>query len=602
MFKEIDFNYHKVQGNIMTPWGEKLRADNVLPEYPRPQMVRDKWMNLNGLWDYAITAMDQESPKSYDGSILVPFAIESALSGVKKPLLPTERLWYRRSFKLPESFKEDRILLHFGAVDWKAEVWINGIQVGEHTGGYYPFSFEITEYLKVGDNEIVVGVWDPTDSYGQERGKQSLKPKSIFYTPVSGIWQTVWLEAVPKSYIKSFKITPDIDREQVTLEINAESPSGAMIEVSIYEEGIKVSSARKGLGQALSIGVKSPRLWSPASPFLYDLSISLVINNEIVDKVKSYFAMRKFSVDKDEQGFARLFLNNEPLFQNGVLDQGYWPDGLYTAPSDEALRFDVEITKRLGFNMTRKHIKVEPARWYYHCDRLGLIVWQDMINGGGPTKTIYHMAITNFLRMTTLKDSNYRRHGRQLQENRDNYMKELKEMVDALYNVPSIGLWVPFNEAWGQFDGEKVYKWLKSYDATRPIDHASGWQDQGSGDLKSEHIYFKKLFLPKDRKGRVLAITEYGGYSLAEQGHLWQTDKAFGYKGYQSKEELTKAYVDLINKQLKPLISRGLSAAVYTQLTDVETEINGFVTYDRRVIKMDEKQVAEANNIADIVL
>lgn len=587
-----------VTGNILTRWARDINPQNVLPEYPRPQMKRHKWMNLNGLWDYAIKPEKEDTPSDFEGKILVPYPLESSLSGVKKTLLPNEKLWYRRIFTVNDEWIRSRLLLHFGAVDWKAEVWINNIKAGEHTGGYYPFTFEVTEFIKAGENEIVVSVWDPTDTYGQERGKQTLKPGGIFYTPISGIWQSVWLEPVPKNYIRSIKLTPDIDNEELSLEVEtAEIDEKIKIEAAAYDGNKEISISSFRTGETVKLKISSPKLWSPDSPFLYDLKIRLINNGAIVDEISSYFGMRKFSIGEDNACIKRLMLNNEPLFQNGVLDQGYWPDGLYTAPTDEALKYDVEAAKMLGFNMIRKHIKVEPARWYYHCDKLGIIVWQDMINGGGGMETLRHLIIPNLAKGVSLKDTSHKQFGRQDQSNRDNYRKELKEMIDTLYNTVSIGLWVPFNEAWGQFDASEVSKWVKEYDHTRLVDHASGWYDQGSGDIKSVHIYFRELYMPKKLKNRAAAITEYGGYSLLEKGHVWREDKEFGYRRFKTREELKNAYASLINSQLKPLVPMGISAAVYTQLTDVETEINGILTYDREVVKIAPEIMKEINTI-----
>lgn len=574
-------------GNIITKWAKEVSPDNVLPEYPRPQMVRDKWMNLNGLWDYSVRDIIDDEVKDYDGKILVPFPIESALSGVKKPLLPDKRIWYRRTFKVPNEWKSKNLLLHFGAADWKAEVWINEKKAGEHTGGYYPFTFEISKFLINGENELVVSIWDPTDTYGQERGKQSLKPRGIFYTPSSGIWQTVWIEPVSKNYIKSYRLTPNLDNSEISINIKAGGEDESLeFEAEVYEDNEKVACGKSSVLDVLKLKISNPKLWSPNSPFLYEIKIRLMKNDNASDEISGYFGMRKFSTERDKSGFKKLFLNNQPLFQNGVLDQGFWPDGLYTAPSDEALEYDVKMIKKLGFNMVRKHIKAEPARWYYHCDKLGIIVWQDMINGGANFDVLRNAIIPNITSGFKVLDNKYKVSGRNEKSNRDNYKKELKEMIDALYNVPCIGMWVPFNEGWGQFDALETSKWVKEYDATRWIDHASGWYDQGGSDIKSVHIYFRKLKLPKDIKNRAAVISEYGGYSLPVKGHVWDENKEFGYKKFETSRELQDSYLSLINDELKPLIRKGLSAAVYTQLTDVETETNGLLTYDREIIKI----------------
>lgn len=588
--------------SLLTRWGRALDREKVLPEYPRPQMVREKWLNLNGSWEYAIRSANAETMGDRDGHILVPFPVEAVLSGVQQALLPHQKLWYRRTFTVPDTWSGDRILLHFGAVDWEASVWINGSKAGTHTGGYYPFTFDITDLLQPGENELVVAVWDPTDEGTQERGKQTLKPKGIFYTAVSGIWQTVWLEPVPSTYIRSHRLTPDLDREELTVEIEVSGEGGGsraedalhddlLLEATVMAEGKIVSLATGSANRPLTIKVPKPHRWSPDSPFLYDLLLVMKdTTGRTLDQVISYFGMRKFSIALDQQGKKRLFLNNEPLFHNGVLDQGYWPDGLYTAPSDEALRYDIEMAKKLGYNMIRKHIKVEPARWYYHCDRLGMLVWQDMINGGGRWHHLHHLIYPNLvIGGVRVKDMPRKALGRKDQASRDNYRKELREMIDALYNATCIAVWVPFNEAWGQFDAAKIAAWVQAYDPTRSVDHASGWHDQGFGDIHSLHIYFRKLALPSVKRtgNRAIVISEYGGYSLQEPGHVWREDKQFGYRKMKSREELATAYAALIRGQLKPLISQGVAAAVYTQLTDVETETNGILSYDREIIKID---------------
>ncbi|SDF22043.1 Glycosyl hydrolases family 2 [Fontibacillus panacisegetis] len=601
---EHELNSHwKIAGQgLRTRWAKEVHPQNVLQEYPRPQMIRDEWMNLNGLWEYAITPKETQLDeiKEYDGCILVPFPVESALSGVQKPLKPDEHLWYRRTFSVPKNWEGYKLLLHFGAVDWKTEVWVNGDKAGEHSGGYTPFSFDITSCLTEGENELVVQVWDPTETFLQERGKQTLHPKGLFYTAVSGIWQTVWLEPAPNQHISSFRMVPNIVSKELTIHIDLASIRKDIhyeVEAEAYENGKLISSARGAVGEGLKLHFSEISLWSTETPFLYDLNLRLIEDGHPIDTIRSYFAMRSFTVEQDKQGVKRLFLNGEPLFQHGILDQGYWPDGLYTAPTDEALAHDIEIAKQLGFNMIRKHIKIEPARWYYHCDRLGMIVWQDMINGGGGWNNLYHLIIPNFASSLKVKDNKYKALGRQDKQNRDNYRKELKEMIDALYNVPSIGMWVPFNEAWGQFDAAEIAEWVRGYDPSRPVVHASGWYDQGVGDIKSVHIYFRKLKMPQNIEGRAVVISEYGGYSLMEKGHMWKEGKGFGYKKCRSREALNAFYASLIRQQLKPLISSGVAAAVYTQLTDVETELNGILTYDREFVKLDMELSQELSMI-----
>jgi beta-galactosidase/beta-glucuronidase len=581
----------------MTPWAEEVDPGNVLPEHPRPQFRRNPWMNLNGLWEYAVVPREQQRVDSYPGRILVPFCIESALSGVKKPLHPDERLWYRRYFHIPEDWSGMNIRLNFGAVDWEATVWVNGVEIGTHRGGDLPFSFDITKHVRKTDNELVVSVWDPTDTHSQQRGKQVLKPKPIFYSACSGIWQTVWLEPVPDPWITGLKVTPDVDRERLVLNLSVSSDSPVEVETEVFDEETKVTGIRGFSGSDLILELPEPKLWRPESPFLYDLKVRTLGGGKPGDEVASYFGMRKFSTGVDAQGVPRLMLNNRPIFHHGLLDQGYWPDGLYTAPTDKALRYDVEITKKLGFNMIRKHIKVEPARWYYHCDRLGIIVWQDMVNGGklsvGAPGTLRGML--DRLHRDDTTPGHFKKAFREDRESRERFERELREMIDTLYNVPSIGVWVPFNEAWGQFDAARIGRWVRELDPSRTVDHASGWIDQGGGDLKSLHIYFFRLRTPRKRDKRVLVLSEYGGYTMKLPGHVWNEKKVFSYKRCKSREELTDAYVSLMEDQLLPLIPSGFSAAVYTQITDVEIEINGLLTYDRRIVKLDEEKITALN-------
>ncbi|MHA1385260.1 MAG: glycoside hydrolase family 2 protein [Candidatus Helarchaeota archaeon] len=557
-----------IKGQIMTRWAKDVIPENPFPEYPRPQFRRLKWMNLNGLWDYAIRPKKQISTTSFDGKILVPFPIESALSGVRQKLKHKNKLWYRRFFKIPGTWKDQRILLHFGAVDWETNVWLNGQKVGSHKGGYVPFTFEITKYLKQEDNEIRVAVWDPTNKGSQERGKQSLRPWGIYYTAISGIWQTVWLEPVPTSYIKSIRMIPDIDKQILNLNVEVnEFESGDKIQLEVRDDDKEVISTSGNADQDFILRILNPKLWSPDNPFLYDLIIKLEREGMILDEVASYFGMRKIGLRKDENGIIRIELNNKPIFQYGTLDQGYWPDGLYTAPTDEALRYDIEITKKLGFNMIRKHVKVEPARWYYYCDKLGMLVWQDMINGG-----------KLFLRG---------------KESKKNYWNELKAMISALYNTPCIVVWVPFNEGWGQFQTKKVVSWIKRYDPSRLVDNASGWFDKKVGDIRDIHKYPGPK-LPKLEKNRAVVIGEFGGLGLKVENHIWHKKLKWSYKGSPNSEVLTEKYAQLISK-LKPLIKRGLCAAIYTQITDVEGEINGLLTYDREVSKINEQKLRELN-------
>ena len=567
---------------LKTRWASQINVNNVLPEYPRPIMERSQWQNLNGLWDYAILPVGKPSPAAFDGKILVPFAVESSLSGVQKRLGSDNELWYQREFTVPANWKNNKVLLHFGAVDWKADVWVNDIKVGQHTGGYTPFSFDITPALKSGANKLVVKVWDGTDRGFQPRGKQVNRPEGIWYTPVSGIWQTVWLEPVPQNYIENVKITPDIDANVLKVEViaNETSPSNVMT-VKVMDGSRVVATGQAINNQPVDVAMPAnARLWSPNDPFLYNLEISLSNNSRELDKVKSYAAMRKYSMARDDKGIVRLQLNNKDLFQFGPLDQGWWPDGLYTAPSDEALRYDVEKTKDFGFNMIRKHVKVEPARWYMHCDQLGMIVWQDMPNGDRSPEWQMRQYFTGVERLRS-------------PESEANYRKEWKEIMDYLYSYPSVGVWVPFNEAWGQFKTAEITEWTKQYDPSRLVNPASGGNHYPVGDMLDLHQYpAPQLYLYDGQRATVLG--EYGGIGWAIKEHLWEPDRNWGYVQFNSEKEVTDEYVKYA-EQLKQLIRQGFSAAVYTQTTDVEVEVNGLMTYDRAVVKMDEARIRKVN-------
>ncbi len=582
--------------HIMTRWAAVIDPAAPLPEYPRPQMMRPDWQNLNGLWEYAVTEKDAKCLDSFDGTILVPFAIETALSGVKRPLLPDERLWYRRLFSIPDAWSGRRVLLHFEAVDWQCVCYLNGSKIGEHTGGYIPFHFDITENLIRGENELVVAVWDPTDTHWQQRGKQVLEPKAIYYTATSGIWQTVWLEPVPtENHIERLKLLPDIDAG--CLEARIGTSSAGRVRLTAFAEGKEVGAVEGAAGEKLTLAVPFPRLWCPGDPFLYGLKVELLKDGEVVDAVDSYFGMRKISAATAPSGHRRIFLNNKPIFLHGPLDQGYWPDGGMTPPSDEAMIFDIEKTLELDFNMTRKHIKVEPRRWYYHADRLGLMVIQDMISGGSnmlTDKEVVLVVMFNRHRKDTTRKA-LQKTRRDSGESREDFERELGEVIEYLYSVPSIVMWVPFNEAWGQYEAARIAERVREQDPSRLIDHASGWQDQGAGDFCSRHTYVIKLKRPPRKDERIYFISEYGGYNYQESGHLWDEQSEFGYKMFKDKRALAEAYGKLIRNQLIPLIPRGLGAAVYTQLTDVEIESNGFFTYDREVLKIDEEQVLALN-------
>ena len=554
--------WQPADGPLMTRWAKDVSQENAWPEYPRPQMVRPEWTNLNGLWQYSIRPKDAQQPDQWDGRILVPFAVESALSGVMKAVAPDQKLWYRRTFESPDMTGGSRLLLHFGAVDWQCTVWINGQEAGSHTGGYDPFTFDITDQLRSGENEIVLAVLDPTDRGWQPRGKQVLKPHGIMYTAVTGIWQTAWLETVPATYIESLKIVPDIDRKVVS--VTVKSSADAQIEI-VAVDGDSVVAKKSGTaGQPLELAIGSPKLWSPDAPHLYDLEIRLVENGKTIDGVDSYFGMRKIKVAKDARGINRLMLNNQVLFQYGPLDQGWWPDGLYTAATDEAMKYDIVMTKKYGMNMARKHVKYESARWYYWCDKLGLLVWQDMPSGNAA----------------------------QNEESKANFRKELKAMIDALHNSPSIVMWVPFNEGWGQHDTPEIAQWIEEYDPTRAINEASGWTDFGSGTVSDMHSYPGPGTRPVE-ENRVVVLGEFGGLGMPVSGHTWQAEKNWGYVSFETAEKLTDAYVGLLTA-MRPLIGQGLSAAVYTQTSDVEIEVNGLMTYDRALVKMDLDRIAEA--------
>lgn len=564
---------------IKTEWAEKIDVNNVLPEYPRPIMQRADWQNLNGLWNYAIRPAGETEPHEFDGQILVPFAIESSLSGVQKTVGDANELWYSRTFTVPSKWKDKKILLHFGAVDWKADVWVNDIKIGQHTGGYTPFSFDITPALVKGDNKLVVKVWDSTDKSYQPRGKQVNKPGGIFYTPVTGIWQTVWLEPVATEYIANVKSVPDIDKGILTVNVCTEAKD-ALVEVKVLDGTNIVSTTKALAGQPLQLNIPNAKLWSPESPFLYNLEVALISNGKVIDKVDSYTAMRKYSTRRDKNGIVRLQLNNKDVFQFGPLDQGWWPDGLYTAPTDEALAYDVKKTKDFGYNMIRKHVKVEPARWYTHCDQLGVIVWQDMPSGGNSPQWIQHRYFDGVEAVRT-------------PESEANYRKEWKEIMDYLYSYPCIGVWVPFNEAWGQFKTEEIAKWTKEYDPSRLVNPASGGNFYTCGDILDLHNYpGPNMYLYDAQRSTVLG--EYGGIGMVIKGHIWESDRNWGYVQFNSSDEVTAEYVKYAN-QLKNLIRNGFSAAVYTQTTDVEGEVNGLMTYDRKVIKMDEDQIRKIN-------
>lgn len=550
-------------GTLQTRWAKLVSATKPHPEYPRPQMVRENWVNLNGSWDYTI---ESGAGRQVDaGTLLVPFPIESSLSSVKRFLRPAETLVYSRTFSVSPSMRKGRLLLHFGAVDFHAVVLVNGKRVVEHKGGYTPFSADITEALdKSAMQRLEVRVKDPTDSSTQPRGKQVLKPEGIWYTPTSGIWQTVWIEPVPQSYIKSFKAVPDIDKGELVLSVDCAGTFTA-----IAKRGNRTIAKASGK-RSVTLKIPNAKLWSPEKPELYDL---LIVSGE--DKVKSYFGMRKVSLGKDSQGRTTICLNNKPYFMLGTLDQGFWPDGIYTSPTDDAMRYDLEQLKALGFNTLRKHVKVECARYYFWCDKLGLIVWQDMPSGdkyiGGSDPDVDRTP-----------------------ESASQYKSELKEVIDTFGNAPSILIWVPFNEGWGQFNTASISRWIKQLDPSRLVNPTSGWTDRKVGDMIDWHSYPGPVS-PMPEKNRAAVLGEFGGLGLPIQGHVWQEKANWGYVGMRDKEELTSRYENLLENVKLLRASQGLSAAIYTQTTDVEIEVNGLMTYDRAILKLDKARARAAN-------
>ncbi len=556
---------------MLTPWGETLDRERVLQEYPRPQLRRDSYLNLNGTWEYAITEVPG-IPDRFDGEILVPFSPESVLSGVGRTLWPGAYLWYRRTVALPAGFRRGRLLLQFGAVDQIATVYVDGTELFTHVGGFTPFTVDVTDAARSDSFTLLVRVSDTTDSAGMTFGKQRLRHGRIWYPPQSGIWQTVWMESVPENYIRGVRIIPHFDKRQVELWVAGSGTCTAQ-----FAGGTHSFPA----GRPARLDVPDMHPWSPEDPFLYDLRLTLG-----EDAVDSYFAMRKFSVERDSAGDMRLTLNGRPYYQNGVLDQGYWSDGLLTAPSDEALIYDIELAKSMGFNMLRKHMKIEPLRWYYHCDRLGMLVWQDMPAGG----TSRNPLIVSLPLITgiQLRDNRYGLFGRRSAEGRTQFYRELHEMVAALFNCPCVAMWVPFNEGWGQFDSAKVCAGILSMDTSRVIDHASGWHDQGIGFVRSLHVYGRSFCMKDVPSSRAIVLSEFGGYTLRIDGHC-RPGRAFGYRRFDSANSYKYALLDLYKHQILPAHSEGLSASVYTQLSDVEDELNGLVTYDRRVVKLSPK-------------
>jgi len=575
----VHADWQPARGPLLTRWARDVQPDKVHPEYPRPQMVRKDWLNLNGLWQLGFATKDEAPPFGRDlpERILVPFPVESALSGVMKH---ADRLWYRRTFAVPAGWSGKRVLLHFGAVDWQAAVWLNGKELGRHQGGYDAFSLDLTDALRPeGEQELIVGVADPTDKGSQPRGKQVIKPGGIMYTPTTGIWQTVWLEPVGDEYIESLQIVPDLDRGLIRLTVGTKSSGkDRSITWAISKSGkplpIIIGDGEPGRTHEISLPANEIRPWSPDSPYLYDLGISLMGGGKTLDVVQSYFGMRKIEIGKDDKGVTRILLNGKFVFQLGPLDQGFWPDGIYTAPTDEALKYDIEITKKLGFNMCRKHVKVEPERWYYWCDKLGLLVWQDMPSGDRSVAPGKGEIIRS-------------------SESARQFELELKRMIDGRRNHPSIIMWVVFNEGWGQYDTPRLTNWVKEYDPSRLVNCASGWNDMKVGDVHDIHAY-PGPGAPQPEATRAAVLGEFGGLGLSVPDHTWEK-RTWGYRNMKDRSDLTRRYEQLLRGVWKLKDNPGLSAAVYTQTTDVETEANGLLTYDRAVIKMDLERVAAAN-------
>ncbi len=576
---------------LISVWGKQTDPGQVRQEYPRPNLVRNSYFNLNGMWDYCISR--QRHTETYDGKILVPFSPESCLSGVQRMVTPEDYLHYRREFFWDEKSNRGRVLLHFGAVDQECEVSLNGAVIGWHKGGYLPFTFDITKHVVPGKNSLCLCVVDKTELAPHARGKQKLYKKgrmsSLFYTPNSGIWKTVWIESVPQDYIKSLRFTPYYDEKKIGVTIRTNRGSGEA-ELSVMLRGTTVYQGTIQTDREEKIPLGQMESWSPEHPVLYDVHIDYR-----QDSADSYFGMRKYEVRRDRKGILRFYLNNRPFFFQGVLDQGYWPESLLTAPSDEALRYDIEKLKELGFNTIRKHIKIESERFYYHCDKIGMAVWQDMPNGGGDYNMLFVTYLPNLFNWFArgVKDCGYRLFRREDAQGRKQYDRDLTGMVRLLYNYPCIAVWTPFNEGWGQFDAAKATGRIRALDKTRLVNEACGWFDQKGGDIYSIHNYMKKLRI-KPQRDRVVALTEYGGYAYPAEGHL-ACEKEFGYRAYRSSEELTAGYERLCEKEIFPNIKRGLGAAVYTQTSDIEEEINGIMTYERALVKLGEEQVKRLN-------
>ena len=606
---------------LYTRWGKEFNKENVLAEYPRPLLEREEFICLNGEWDYAITK-DFCRPYNYDGKIVVPFSPESQLSGVNRQLQPDEYLWYRKEFDVDDErlSKDSRLILHFGAVDQSCIVYVNHKPIIEHINGYLPFSVDITDYLQkshnghyfLSDQELVVAVRDASDTSFHAKGKQKLQRGGMYYTAQSGIWQTVWMEYVPEVYVEELDTEPDLDNGLVRITVKSKETMPVRIQVrepKIYvdlnerpEDSPVIAEAEGYSNHTIEIKLPEIQPWNCETPYLYYFNVELEqffdAENDTPDVVQSYFALRTFTIEKDENQYPRICLNHKEQFQRGVLDQGYWPEGLYTAPSDEAFIFDIQAMKDLGFNMMRKHIKIEPQRWYYHCDRLGMVVWQDMVNGGSEYKSWYVTNLATVLSWMHIKrsDKNEKLLARLDRQGQQEFIAEMKETIKVLKGHPSIAVWVIFNEGWGQFRTNEMTDIVRGLDSTRLIDQASGWFDQGGGDMNSIHNYFFKLKARKDSK-RAFVLSEYGGYSLQLQEHC-TTDKLYGYGTYKDKESLNEAFRNREN-EVRALIPQGLCASVYTQVSDIEDEVNGIFTYDREIQKIEKFEWIEAEPEAE---
>ena len=583
---------------LFTRWGAEIDKNCPLPEHPRPQLRREGWRVLNGIWEYAIRdGTDGAEPDKYDGEILVPYSPESLLSGVNRQLLPGQTLWYRRELSIEAPMEGRRLLLHFGAVDQRCDVYVNGHKSGSHEGGYWPFTLDVTDFARNGANTLAVAVRDDSDTGREAYGKQRLKRGGIWYTPQSGIWQTVWAESVPEQYIRSIKITPNCETSEVSVRLGYSQSGAPQAHIAVFDGGSKPVAEGRSDGGACILALPGFRFWSCDDPFLYTLRITAGD-----DVAESYFGMRQFGVIEGHDGLPRLSLNGKPVFHSGLLDQGYWSDGIYTPPGDEAMAWEISLLRQMGFNMLRKHIKIEPLRWYYHCDRLGMLVWQDFVSGGeeaGEFKTRY---LPPAGKLVSDEQERRRGFGQKNKEWCAVYERDMARTVELLYNTVCLSVWVPFNEGWGQFDAARIAEKLREMDDTRLIDHASGWHDQGAGDFDSRHVYFKPFRLKPDKLGRrsglkrIQALTEFGGYSCPAEGHM-TSDSLFGYRMFDSTQELTDAFEKLYENEVIPAVARGLSAAVYTQVSDVEDEVNGLLTYDRAELKVD-KAVAQRVNKA----